>query len=150
VSGFGGDDVHFLGFLPKGATRQRERLREAAATAAVLVLFESPNRLAATLATIAEALDDPETAVCRELTKVHEETVRGHASELAERFAHARGECVIVVQSPPRRDAPVDEAKSWLDAFQRAGAQRSTAAAEVAQRFGLRRGDVYAWWDDAG
>ena len=83
VSGFDGSDVHFLGFLPHARGERKGRLLAAASTAATLVFFESPNRLAATLLDLTEVLADPEVVVCRELTKVHEEAVRGRASGLA-------------------------------------------------------------------
>lgn len=149
VAGFEGSDLHFLGFLPKRSPERRERLRKAAHAASVLVFFENPRRLAASLADVAVALDDPLIAVCRELTKVHEETVRGPASEVGARFAETRGECTVVVQVPPGFGAAgaADEARAWLAAMRRAGARRSAAAAEVARRFGIARGDAYARWD---
>ena len=82
VSGFEGSDVLFLGFLPKARAERLTRLANAAAAASVFVFFESPNRLSKTLNEMADHLSNPEVVVCRELTKVHEEIVRGRASEL--------------------------------------------------------------------
>jgi 16S rRNA (cytidine1402-2'-O)-methyltransferase len=151
VAGFEGDDVHFLGFLPKAAGERLTRLRNAAASASVLVFFESPNRLGAALAAVAEALNDPEAVVCRELTKLHEEVARGHASELAGRFAEARGECTVVVRVPPRDARATDEAAvvAYLGEMKRAGAQRSGAAAEAAKRFSVPRSRAYELWSES-
>lgn len=149
AAGFDGSDVHFLGFLPKGAGERAERLRSAAAGAATLVFFESPARLPRTLNELADWLDDPEAVVCRELTKVHEEVVRGRASALAARFAGTRGECTVVVRSP-RATRAADEAEvaAYMAEMQRAGARRSAAAAEASRRFGVSRDTAYAQWQE--
>jgi 16S rRNA (cytidine1402-2'-O)-methyltransferase len=148
VSGFEGSDIHFLGFLPRQRGERLARLQSAVAGAAVVVFFESPNRLAASLTELA-ALGDPLVTVCRELTKLHEEVVRGPASELSGRFASTRGECTVVVQSPPRPDASEDEVRAYLAEMHRAGARRSPAAAEAARRFGIERQRAYTLWPDA-
>ena len=150
VSGFPGDDVHFLGFLPRPKAQRLVRLQRAAATASVLVFFESPNRLAATLGELAEAFADPLVAVCRELTKIHEEVVRGRASDLVSRFQQARGEVTVVVRSPemPAEAENDEEIRAYLGGLKRAEARRSPAAAEVSRRFGIDRNRAYDLWDD--
>ncbi len=147
VAGFPGDDVHFLGFLPRPAGERRARLERATASAAVLAFFESPNRLAATLRELAELLDDPEVCVSRELTKLHEENVRGRASELAGRFGETRGECTVVVRVPERQPGSEGEVVAYLGEMKRAQARRSPAAAEAARRFGVSRQRAYELWD---
>ncbi len=147
VSGFEGSDVHFLGFLPRGRSERRARLEQAASTAGVLVFFESPNRVGATLAELAEAFDDPEVCVCRELTKLHEEAVRGPASLLAQRYAVARGEVTVVVRVPPKATAGDAAVAAYMDEMRRAGARRSAAAAEAARRFGCAKELAYGLWD---
>lgn len=149
VSGFEGSDVHFLGFLPKGRGERIARLTAAAAGASVLVFFESPRRLKATLTELAEHLANPEVVVCRELTKLHEEIVRGRADGLAARFGTVRGECTVVVRcapQSPQAGSPTD-ATALLDAMKRAGAKRSNAAAEVARLTGTKRDELYDHWD---
>ena len=149
VAGFEGSDVHFLGFLPRPRGERIKRLRAAAERAEVLVFFESPGRLAATLADIAETLADPEVVVCRELTKIHEEVVPGRASELVARFQNARGECTVVVQAPPGTGASALSVapEALLAAMKRAGARRSLAAGEVAALTGTARSDLYDLWE---
>lgn len=146
VSGFDGPDAHFLGFLPRQQGARTELLRRAAAAASTLVFFESPGRLAKTLGELGELHGDPETVVCRELTKLHEEVVRGRASALAGRFAGARGECVVVVEVPPRA-GEAETMRNLLGAMKRAGARRATAAAEVAKLAGCTRDEAYAAWE---
>src|SRR3954471_18094593 len=86
----------FAGFLPRKKGDLRRALAEPGGT---LVAFEAPGRVPATLAVLAELDPDRDVAVCRELTKVHEEVVRGSAAELAERYADAppKGEVVLVI-----------------------------------------------------
>jgi 16S rRNA (cytidine1402-2'-O)-methyltransferase len=100
VSSFGGDRFVFEGFLPPKAAARRKRLAELRAEPRTLVFHEAPHRLAAFLADAAGALGGERRAtVCRELTKLHEETREGTLGELAERFAEGgRGELVIVVE----------------------------------------------------
>jgi 16S rRNA (cytidine1402-2'-O)-methyltransferase len=147
VSGFEGSDVHFLGFLPRQRSERLTRLRTAMSTAAVIAFFESPNRLPTTLTELA-SLGDPTVTVCRELTKLHEQVVRGPASSLAGRFSDTRGECTLVVQSPPRPDATDKDVRAYLAEMHRAGARRSPAAAEAARRFGIERQRAYMLWPD--
>src|SRR4051812_44318707 len=95
VSGLPSDTWRFAGFLP----RKRGELQTAFRSVETLVAFESPKRVAASLAVLAEVDPDRPVAVCRELTKLHEEVVRGPAGEVAARYAKAppKGEVVLVV-----------------------------------------------------
>ena len=151
VSGFDGSDVHFIGFPPKQGAKRIARFQEVAATASTFVFYESPNRLSESLADLATALGDPEAVVCRELTKIHEEVVRGRASELAERFTDTRGECAVVVRSPEQATPSAEESEviAYLQEMHRAGAQRAGAASEAAKRFGIERRRAYELWPDA-
>jgi 16S rRNA (cytidine1402-2'-O)-methyltransferase len=139
------DRWRFAGFLPRRRGELRAALSEPGAT---LVAFESPHRIATTLATLAELDPERPAAVCRELTKVHEEVVRGTASELAERFAarSARGEVVLVVGPSSRRSRSEDDAPAGLDALARlveAGARARPAAAVVAELTGEGANRLY-------
>ena len=131
----------FVGFLP----RRRTELERVLASPQTLVAFESPRRLAGSLQVLAGLEPEREIAVCRELTKLHEEVVRGTATQLAERYrAQApRGEIVLVVG--PGRAAEVDLAGP-LAALRRlidAGAKPRPAATVVAQLTGVRANALY-------
>jgi 16S rRNA (cytidine1402-2'-O)-methyltransferase len=137
------DRWRFVGFLP----RRRGELAAllAGAAAETLVAFESPRRVATSLGVLAAAAPARPVAVCRELTKVHEEVVRGPAGELAERYRAAppRGEVVLVIG--PGRPAAPDLAPA-LDAVRRlveAGARPRAAAAVVAELAGVRPNALY-------
>jgi 16S rRNA (cytidine1402-2'-O)-methyltransferase len=135
------DAWRFAGFLP----RKRAALIEVLESPETVVAFESPRRVPATLSALA-ALDGARpVAVCRELTKLHEEVVRGTASELAERYAEAppRGEVVLVIGGAPPRSG-VDQAA--VDAVARlieAGARPRVAASVVAELTGAAANELY-------
>lgn len=151
VAGFDAAVTVFAGFLPRKQGERRARLTDLAGPDRMVVCFESPGRLGALLIDAAEVLGDPEAVVCRELTKLHEEVVRGRASELAERFRDARGEVTVVIgPAEPRGGGSRLEAAALLAAFRRAGARRSSAAAEVARLTGADRSALYALWDEPG
>jgi 16S rRNA (cytidine1402-2'-O)-methyltransferase len=144
ASGLPADEWAFAGFLP----RKRGELRRAlAAQSGTLVAFESPRRLPGTLAALAELDPDREVAVCRELTKAHEEVVRGTASELAARYAGKppKGEIVLVLGPPPTAagGAPDPTAVDALRRLIDAGAQPRKAAAVVADLTGAAANDLY-------
>jgi 16S rRNA (cytidine1402-2'-O)-methyltransferase len=139
----------FVGFLPRRAGELRELL---ATNAETLVAFESPRRLAATLALLAELDGERPAAVCRELTKVHEEVARGSAAELAERFAGrtVRGEIVLVVGAAARERAAGEAQVQALRDLVAAGAKPRAAAAALAKLTGRAANELYRELTRAG
>lgn len=112
VSGMPTDRFAFVGFLPPRGGARRDALADLSVLRMTVVLFESPRRLAATLADLAAELGDRPLAIARELTKRHEEVRRGRLCALAERAAAEappKGEIVLVL-GPPERPAPADRA----------------------------------------
>src|SRR3954447_12876428 len=124
------DVWRFVGFLP----RKRGALEAVFGAPETVVAFESPKRVAASLRVLAELDPARPAAVCRELTKVHEEVVRGTAGELAERYAAAdpRGEVVIVVGGAPEGAGELDAAVGAVRRLVAAGARARPAAGVVA------------------
>jgi 16S rRNA (cytidine1402-2'-O)-methyltransferase len=141
------DRWRFVGFLPRKRGELSELLNSS--DAGTLVAFESPRRVPATLSVLASIDPSRPVAVCRELTKAHEEVVRGSAAELAERYADAppRGEVVLVIGAPsPGADAGAGPDPAAVDALRRlveAGAQPRRAAAVVASLTGSRANQLY-------
>jgi 16S rRNA (cytidine1402-2'-O)-methyltransferase len=135
------DAWRFAGFLP----RKRAGLVEAFASAETLVAFESPRRVAASLQVLAELDPDRPVAVCRELTKVHEEVVRGSAGALAARYAEAppRGEVVLVVGGAPESAGPSEAAVDAVRRLVAAGAKPRPAASVVAELTGVPANELY-------
>jgi 16S rRNA (cytidine1402-2'-O)-methyltransferase len=150
VAGLRADQFRFLGFLPRSGRRRREVLAGIAHDRASSVLFESPNRLGDTLRELA-ALCAPErrAAVCRELTKLHEEVARGTLSELAQRFSEAaRGEITLVVEGAMPELQADDEGVEMdvgalLDARRAAGVAPREVAKELASLLGVDTREAY-------
>ena len=146
VAGLPTDQFFFAGFLPPKQAARRARIAELALLPATLVLFESGPRVAATLADLAAGLGaNREAALCRELTKLHEEVRRGELASLAQACAGAelRGEIVVVI-APPQ--APVQMGAAESEGLLREALERLSlkdAVAEVAQLTGKRRREIY-------
>jgi 16S rRNA (cytidine1402-2'-O)-methyltransferase len=144
ASGLVAEQYRFLGFLPRGEKRLAELWAELAAWPWPVVGFESPQRLPATLRSLAAVAPEREVAVCRELTKRFEEIAQGTAAELAERFSEPpKGEITLVLG--PGASAPADEVLA-LDAVVElvaAGVPRKQAAEIVARLTGLARNRLY-------
>jgi 16S rRNA (cytidine1402-2'-O)-methyltransferase len=139
------DRWRFVGFLPRKKGELRRALEEGGGT---LVAFESPRRVAGTLTVLAEIDADRRVAVCRELTKVHEEVVRGAAGELAERYRETppRGEVVLVIAAPEEGADAEGGEPAGLDALVRlveSGARVRDAAGVVAQLTGGSANALY-------
>ena len=158
VAGFPADRFVFLGFLPRRRSERSAMLTDAGGLGQPLVIFEAPHRLRAALADIADALNDPPLAVCRELTKLHEEVWRGAASDALDHFTEPRGEFTIVVGLTASEDtidaaAPtitVEAARQALMLRRAAGMRGREAVAEVVEATGLARRVVYALWVETG
>jgi len=144
ASGFGTDRFQFLGYLPRGAGERRALWEDVARRPWALVAFESPQRLASSLASLAEVLPERPVAVCRELTKRYEEVVRGSASEVAERFsAGTKGEITVVIgpaEVEAGDEALAVEAVSELVGV---GVSRRSAADVVSRLTGVSRNRLY-------
>jgi 16S rRNA (cytidine1402-2'-O)-methyltransferase len=147
VAGLPTDRFFFEGFLPPKSAARRARINELALVPATLVFFESPRRLAETLADLGAELGDRPAAVARELTKLYETTRRGPLGELAEHFDREgppKGEIVVLVGPPAARD-PVAEEE--LDRLLRVALETLSvkdAAGAVSAQTGAPRRQVYA------
>ena len=150
AAGLPTDAFRFCGFLPAKAgqrARALEALREEEAT---LIFYEAPHRILEALAAVEEAMGDRAIVVARELTKLHEEYLRGTAAEiraLLEARESVKGEFTLLIakrEGPPPDEAPVEEAVADLI---RAGMARMDAIKTVARRRGLPKREVYERFD---
>ena len=147
ASGLAGERFQFLGYLPRGEKALGALWDELAASPHPAVAFESPQRLPATLRTLAAALPDRSVAVCRELTKRFEEIVRGPAREVAPRFAEApKGEVTLVLGGAPEAvgGATEGEAIAAVGELVASGVPRRQAADVVARLTHVSRNTLYA------
>ena len=145
VAGLPTDRFAFEGFLPRKAGERGRALAMLADERRTLVFFEAPTRLAASLADLASAFGgDRPAAVCRELTKLHEEVRRGPLDELAEWAAGGvRGEIVVVVGGAPERTVSPETALADVQLRVAGGERLKDAARAVAEATGLSARDLY-------
>lgn len=145
------DRFAFDGFLPRSGAMRRQRLAEVAAERRTVVVFLSPHRAAADLADLAAACgEDRPAALARELTKLHEETMRASLGELAEQVQRegVRGELTLVIGGAPAPEVdvasldPADLA-AMVAALEADGTSRKDAIRTVATDLGLPKRDVY-------
>ena len=147
LSGLPTDRFLFAGFMPQKPGERKKILEELAALRDTLIFFESPHRIVETLKDVAAALPLRHVAVTRELTKLHEEVLRGTAAEISaplEARPAVKGEITLLIGPPEEEEHAISEAD--LDAAI-AGAlatmPASKAASELAKRYHLNRSDIY-------
>jgi 16S rRNA (cytidine1402-2'-O)-methyltransferase len=151
ASGLPTDEFFFGGFLPSRSGARRARLSELRSLPATLIFYEGPHRIAATLNDAHEILGEREAVVARELTKMHEEVVRGRLSDLAECFSSpekARGEMVLiidrtVIKSESTNNEPVVSIASLVNAFEAEGLDHRAALKKAARELGVSRDEAY-------
>src|SRR5215213_2803578 len=140
ASGLPADTVVFAGFPPRKGGGRAKLLERVTAELSTFVLFESPHRLRKTLGDLPAGIP---VAVCRELTKLHEEVFRGTAEEAARHFSGGvKGEIVLVVRGGTAEES-IDDVVGRARAYVAEGQSPSQAAARAARESGLRRGEVY-------
>ncbi|HEX8339135.1 MAG TPA: 16S rRNA (cytidine(1402)-2'-O)-methyltransferase [Pyrinomonadaceae bacterium] len=152
ASGLPTDEFYFGGFLPARPHARREKLSSVKTLRATLVFYETPHRLAHALADALEVLGEREAAVARELTKLHEEIVRGRLSELLGRFTPegaARGEMVLVIDRDAIGGEGVEGAQTAATVAERVAALEAegldprAALKRAAREMGLTRDEAY-------
>ncbi len=145
VAGLPTDRFTFEGFLPRRPAERRGALRALAAERRTMVFFESPARVAASLADMAAAFGaDRRAAVCRELTKLYEEVVRGTVTELAHwASAGVRGELVVVVGGASAEQVTFPDAVTQVLELVRSGTRLKDAAGEVSAHTGHSSRELY-------
>jgi len=149
VSGLPTRQFTYVGFLPRRRGERRRLLSTLAAQPQTIVAFESPHRLLATLSDLLAVLGDRRIAVCRELTKLHEEVFRGSISEAIAHFQEPRGEFTLVLAGAPRPAeavVPTEAVLTELRQLRQQGIAPRQAVTQVAQQFGLARRQVYRLW----
>jgi 16S rRNA (cytidine1402-2'-O)-methyltransferase len=143
AAGMAGGGFVFAGFLPRSGGGLESLLDRLDAAALAIVAFESPRRLPATLARLAGRDPIRQVAVCRELTKLHEQVVRGPAAEVAGAFREPpRGEVTLVLAAAAPRPPQAPDARLLAELADAVGAKR--AAALAAELTGLPRNRIYA------
>ncbi|HEX8748042.1 MAG TPA: 16S rRNA (cytidine(1402)-2'-O)-methyltransferase [Pyrinomonadaceae bacterium] len=148
ASGLPTDEFFFGGFLPARSTQRRARFSQVRAIPSTLLFYEAPHRIAESLRDAREILGEREAVVARELTKLHEEFMRGRLSELAEHFTGeaARGEMVVVIDRQVLEEASEDSERdvaARVAALENEGMDARSALKRAAREMGLSRSEAY-------
>jgi 16S rRNA (cytidine1402-2'-O)-methyltransferase len=152
VSGLDTGDFRYLGFLPHKSSARQKLLKSVANEPSTIVVLETPHRLTAALSDILEVLGDREMAVCRELTKLHEEVFRGRVSQAIEHFTEPRGEFTLVIAGRKEKEKPqlTEAIEKRLQKLRRSGVGAKEAVAKLAEETGLSKKELYRAWLKSG
>ncbi|MBV9404946.1 MAG: hypothetical protein JO211_06355, partial [Acidobacteriaceae bacterium] len=148
ASGLPVDEFRFIGFLPAKASARRKLLENLAAEPATLVAYESPHRILDTVADLAAISPNRPLALARELTKVHEEFLRGSAQQILDqlqaRSGAVKGEITLVIgPANEQKTNPVDPVEEVLRVEKEAGLDRMEAIKIVARQSGRPKREIY-------
>ncbi len=150
VSGLPTDSIFFGGFLPSKKSERIKRFEEVKEIPATIVFYETPHRIEKSLIDALEVLGNRRAAIAREITKLHEETMRGNLNELLEKISGSplKGEIVLVIDRQSNESKPLDAntagtLKSRLNELEGEGIERKAALKKLAKEFGLSRSEVY-------
>ena len=148
ISGLPTDRFSYIGFLPHKDSARRRILESVAGETGTIVALETPHRIAAALENILEVLGDRRLAVCRELTKLHEEVFRGTVNEAIEYFREPKGEFTLVIEGRGNKEKPEfnKDIEKQLQRMYLSGATAREAIAAVADETGLPRKKLYQAW----
>ncbi len=148
ISGLPTDKFIYLGFLPRKSNARQRLLESVANEAGTIVALESPHRLSAALNDILLVLGDRRVAICRELTKIHEEVFRGKISQATQHFTQPRGEFTLVIEGKGKGGKPqlTPDIEQELRHMRQSGLTAKGAIAGVAGETGLSKKELYRAW----
>jgi len=148
ISGLPTDKFIYLGFLPRKSNSRRRLFETVADEQGTIVALESPHRLSAALNDILLVLGDRRVAICRELTKIHEEVFRGRISQAIEHFTEPRGEFTLVIEGKSEGNKPqlTPDIERQLRHMRQSGLAAKEVIARVASETGLSKKELYRAW----
>jgi len=148
ISGLPTKRFTYLGFLPNRTNARKRLLETVVDETDTIVVFESPHRLLAALNDVLLILGDRRIAVCRELTKVHEEVFRGRISQAIEHFTEPRGEFTLIIEGKTEKDKPrlTEDIEAQMMHLRLSGVTAKEAIARVAGETGLSKRELYQAW----
>ncbi len=148
ISGLPTDKFIYLGFLPRKSSARRHLLEFVADKDETIVTLESPHRLLAALDDMLLVLGDRKIAICRELTKIHEEVFRGRISQAIEHFAQPKGEFTLVINGKRKGNKPqlTPDIEQQLHNMRQSGLTAKEVVAKVASETGLSKKELYQAW----
>ena len=151
VSGLDTSEFHFIGFLPTNKKEKKEKLEKIKKINSTLIIYEAPHKLINTLESIKEALGDRNIVLARELTKIHEEFIRGRISEILEKYNEIKGEFVIIVE----KQEVEDEEKIFLENlsleehykyYEKKGLEKKEIIKQIAKDKKTNKNEIYQYF----
>lgn len=147
ISGLATDRFVYIGFLPRRKGQRRRLLEQIAAEEWTIVAFEAPHRLVAALNDIIDVVGDRRIAVCRELTKIHEEVFRGAVSAAVDYFREPRGEFTLVIEGRSKGESALTvPVEGELRRLYEQGFSARDAVNQVAKATGASKRELYKLW----
>jgi 16S rRNA (cytidine1402-2'-O)-methyltransferase len=145
ISGLSTDEFTFFGFLPQKQTHRQKRLKDIAFEQRTLIFYEAPHRLLDTLKDMLDILGNRKAVVVKEITKIHEETVRGYLEDIIEiiRDKKIAGEYVIIMEGAKGKTLNIEEALSEVRLLIKKGKGRKEAVKIVADEYGISKKELY-------
>ncbi len=145
ASGLVAQPFIFVGFLPQSNTDRKKKLQEYKEYPMTLVFYEAPHRITKMLQTVLEVFGDRKCVIARELTKLHEEFLRGTVSELLEVSDSLKGEMVVMVEGASIQEKVLDETEilSLYEELLKSGISRSDAVKQIAKQTGFKKNQIY-------
>ncbi len=145
VSGLSTEEFTFVGFLPPKAAQRQKRLNELALEPRTLIFYEAPHRIFETLKDMEEIFGQRQAALAKEITKMHEEILRGTISEIVDMLETRTiaGEYVIIVEGKSKEAVSIDEALEEVKSLMKRGKGRKEAVKIVAEGYGLSKKELY-------
>lgn len=145
ISGLSTDEFTFLGFLPQKQTQRQKRLKEISFEKRTLIFYEAPHRILDTLFDMLEILGNREAVVIKEITKIHEEVLRGDLESLIKALKEKKiaGEYVILVEGSKKKELNIEEALAEVKLLMKKGKGRKEAVKIVADEYGISKKELY-------
>jgi len=153
ASGLSAEEFSFIGFLPVNKREKRKKLEEYKNLTQTLICYEAPHKLINTLESMQEVLGNREIVVARELTKIHEEFMRGKISEILDKYKEAKGEFVIIIEGSKQNEEEIaiESMKSktleeHLEVYLKKGMEKKDAIKQVAKDRNVQKNEIYQYF----
>jgi 16S rRNA (cytidine1402-2'-O)-methyltransferase len=145
ISGLSTEEFTFAGFLPPKSAQRQKRLNELSLEQRTLIFYEAPHRILDTLSDMKEIFGERKAVLSKEITKMHEETLRGTISEILDELERRTiaGEYVIIVEGMKKEDVSIEIALDEIKALMKKGKGRKEAVKMVAEAYGLSKKELY-------
>ena len=147
VSGIDTKEFTFLGFLPLNKKLRKEKLKEIEKSEKTIILYEAPHKLMTTLNDLKEILEERQMVLARELTKIHEELIRGNCKEIIEKAENLKGEMVLVIEGNKKNETKSDfedlSLEEHYELYENQGLEKKEIIKKIAKDRGVSKNEVY-------